>query len=341
MNALLLCLAALLPMQDGDQEQVKKLLRDLGSDDFETREKADQALRGMGDEAVPALKEAAEDEDAERAMRARTILKAIEDEKKQKKTLQRPMVPGLRFEFRDWTGGMTFRVKPDGGVELTVPETDPDNGKREFKTYSADSIDDFKKKYPEIAKKYNLDRMLPRVRIEGGEDPSDVLKKWRERFRNDDFDDLFRGFRWRMPGEEEDPFSDLDKWMENQRKLLDELLRRRGGGAPNAPRPPGLWDAVPPRDVLGVRVGPVNETLRSQLGLDEEEGIQVLGVEKGTLAERAGLKQHDIITKLDGRKVEDRWQFREQISKALQSQKFTLEVLRSGKRETLEIEPGK
>ena len=62
----------------GEEARVRVLVADLGSDDFEVREKAEAELKAMGARIRPHLEAAAKDKDAERAFRARAVLKAIE-----------------------------------------------------------------------------------------------------------------------------------------------------------------------------------------------------------------------------------------------------------------------
>ncbi|MHC4608684.1 MAG: PDZ domain-containing protein [Planctomycetota bacterium] len=108
---------------------------------------------------------------------------------------------------------------------------------------------------------------------------------------------------------------------------MEELLR-----APRAEEEP--------RRLLGVCVRRLPEALRAHLGLGEKEGVLVIKVQAGSLAEKAGLKKHDIILKLGKKTVEDRWQFRRDVRRALAGDAFTVEVLRGGKRQTLQVGPG-
>jgi len=54
-----------------------KLVRDLGADDFATREAAMKKLRAMGPAAAPALEQAADNDDPEVKMRARQLLQKV------------------------------------------------------------------------------------------------------------------------------------------------------------------------------------------------------------------------------------------------------------------------
>jgi len=62
------------------QDAVKKLIADLGAQDFRTREKADKTLRAIGARLRPQLDRAARDRDEERSFRARAILEVVKPE---------------------------------------------------------------------------------------------------------------------------------------------------------------------------------------------------------------------------------------------------------------------
>ena len=57
------------------------------------------------------------------------------------------------------------------------------------------------------------------------------------------------------------------------------------------------------RGVLGVQGGELNSALAERYGINETQGFYVAGVTKKSGAEKAGIKEGDIITKLDNKKV--------------------------------------
>jgi len=59
-------------------------------------------------------------------------------------------------DYNDWVRGVHFTMAADGKVQLTVPETKKEGEKREFKTYTADSLSEFIERYPELAKIHKL-----------------------------------------------------------------------------------------------------------------------------------------------------------------------------------------
>jgi hypothetical protein len=211
--------------------------------------------------------------------------------------------------------GVTLRVKDDGKVELAV---------KDDKTYSADSVEEFESKYPQVVKKQGLGRYLrPKGAATGGLD----------RFLPPDLRDF------KSPFEEED----FQKLLEDQKKWMDELRRRFNEqlpALPEAPPAPVPQERAPSGKEFGVKIDTVGETLRDQLGLKEGEGVLIGEVKPGSTAEKSGLKQHDIILKLDGKAVGDRWEFRKDVLKALDKPEFEFEILRAGKKETLKAKAG-
>ncbi|SRX55593.1 trypsin-like peptidase domain-containing protein [Aequorivita sp. CIP111184] len=54
------------------------------------------------------------------------------------------------------------------------------------------------------------------------------------------------------------------------------------------------------RGILGIQVGNLNSDLANKLGVDETQGVYVGGIEKGSGADKGGIKEGDIIKQLDG-----------------------------------------
>jgi HEAT repeat protein len=88
-EVLLLTVVIIIPLDDPaktaapDAKQLKKLIRDLGADEFSVREKATQSLSDIGRPALPALREALQQSiDAEVRQRARRIMDSIQTSRK-------------------------------------------------------------------------------------------------------------------------------------------------------------------------------------------------------------------------------------------------------------------
>jgi len=304
-----------------DDERIVRLVQELGADDYKVREAAEAELKKIGPPAIPHLKKALEDRDAERAERARRVLAELERPKPEEKEKKTPRRSGIKSVYRDLARGLTVTVE-DGKIEVTVPEEDKETGKKVYKTYKADSIEEFKEKHPDVARKWDIERVLPRFEFRPME-PGEFDKWWEEWKKR--FDEDLKGLRDPLDG-------DFDKWFEEQRKLLDELRKRRFGESPEK-RPP-----VPSEGggEFGIKIEPVNETLAAQLELKEGEGVQVAEVKAGSRAEKSGLKKHDVLVKMNGRSITDKWEFRRDVRASLEKG-FELEYFRSGKRESVKV----
>jgi Do/DeqQ family serine protease len=89
------------------------------------------------------------------------------------------------------------------------------------------------------------------------------------------------------------------------------------------------------RGKLGVQVQSVTSDLAASLKLPNTSGALVNGVEPGGAASRAGLKQGDVITALNGEKVTDSNALRNRIAGTKPGSTIELEIVRNGKTETV------
>lgn len=90
------------------------------------------------------------------------------------------------------------------------------------------------------------------------------------------------------------------------------------------------------RPYLGIRMNDLNDQLRSELGVGNSiQGAVVVEVVNGTPAASAGLTSNDIITSLNGTKVESASDLQDLIAKHKVGEKITLNVIRSGKQITV------
>jgi hypothetical protein len=190
---------------------------------------------------------------------------------------------------------------------------------------SEPSADEFRSKHPDLVKRYELDRYL------GGK-PKGVSQ--------DEFDEWWKQLKKGMPGLGpvpglDQPFDeDVQKFLEEQRELFGRLRRpQRQPGPETPPR----QAPVPGGRELGVRVETVGETLRDQLSLKENEGVLVTEVKPGSLAEKAGVKEHDILVTLEGKSIADRFQFRADVLTSLGKPEFEIELLRGGRRQSVKV----
>jgi Do/DeqQ family serine protease len=84
------------------------------------------------------------------------------------------------------------------------------------------------------------------------------------------------------------------------------------------------------RGYLGVGVQPITSDMAANLGLKEVRGVIVSNVESGSPAERAGLKQGDVITVINGTQIEDGNSLRNVIASAGPGAEVTITILRDG-----------
>jgi serine protease Do len=82
---------------------------------------------------------------------------------------------------------------------------------------------------------------------------------------------------------------------------------------------------------LGVAVQEVDQSFADSFRLDTVEGALVSSVERGSAADKAGLKSGDVIRKIDGQPVISSGELTAVVSNSRPGQKVTLEVWREGK----------
>jgi hypothetical protein len=90
---------------------------------------------------------------------------------------------------------------------------------------------------------------------------------------------------------------------------------------------------------IGVTIGRLGEALAAQVGIEENEGILIRSVERDAPAERAGLKRHDVLTEIDGRKVKGTRDLRAALEKLEEGDELPLKVRRGGREVKLDVRP--
>jgi S1-C subfamily serine protease len=96
-------------------------------------------------------------------------------------------------------------------------------------------------------------------------------------------------------------------------------------------------DGVVHRSKLGVTVQSLTPDLAESLGLPDAHGALVSGVEPGSPADHAGLKQGDVIVSLNDRQVVDGNALRNQIASTRPESSVSIGFLRNGKRESRSV----
>ncbi|MBW9265471.1 MAG: DegQ family serine endoprotease, partial [Candidatus Thiodiazotropha sp. (ex. Lucinisca nassula)] len=94
------------------------------------------------------------------------------------------------------------------------------------------------------------------------------------------------------------------------------------------------------RGFLGIMIQPLTPELAESFGTKYQKGILVAEVSENSPADRAGLKQGDLIFKLDGKNVGNVGDFRNRISLTSPGSKVGLEIIRNGKPKAIEVTVG-
>ena len=94
------------------------------------------------------------------------------------------------------------------------------------------------------------------------------------------------------------------------------------------------------RGRIGVYIQDLDKDLAESFGLDQRSGILIAQVMDDSPAQKAGLKQGDIVLELNGDKVSKVANFRNRVSLTAPGTKIKLLVLRDGDKKTLQVEVG-
>lgn len=84
------------------------------------------------------------------------------------------------------------------------------------------------------------------------------------------------------------------------------------------------------RGYLGVVPQTIDEEMAQALGLDNTQGALIASVEPGTPADKAGLKEQDVVLEIDGRKINHDTDFRLRVAEYNPGDKVRLKVVRAG-----------
>ncbi len=95
------------------------------------------------------------------------------------------------------------------------------------------------------------------------------------------------------------------------------------------------------RGYLGVVIQPLTPDLAESFSMDPGKGVLVAQVSENSPAEKAGLRQGDVIVEYGGKPVTDVGNFRNRVSLTAPGSTETITVLRDGKRKTLKVTIGR
>ncbi len=104
---------------------------------------------------------------------------------------------------------------------------------------------------------------------------------------------------------------------------------------------PQLKEGKIVRGYLGIRIKEVTKELAESFGLENVAGALVEEVTKNSPAEKAGLKEGDIIIEIDGKKIDDAMQLPKIIAMYKPDTRISVKVLREKKEITLKVVVGK
>lgn len=91
------------------------------------------------------------------------------------------------------------------------------------------------------------------------------------------------------------------------------------------------------RGVLGIRMGELTPVLAEELGIRENSGIYVGEVVSGGAAQKAGMKEGDIIQGINGQEVKTTPEFYEQLGKFHPGSQIQLRIKRDGNEKLLDV----
>jgi serine protease Do/serine protease DegQ len=91
------------------------------------------------------------------------------------------------------------------------------------------------------------------------------------------------------------------------------------------------------RGRIGVSLQTVTPDIATALGLPKVAGAIIGAVEKGSPAERAGIKTRDVVVEIDGKAVLNASEVRNRIGLREAGSRVSLTLLREGSRQTLSL----
>ena len=308
----------------GDAPDYGALVKSLGDDEFAARTKACEALESAGASARKALEEGAKSEDAQIRWSAQRLLRRLDDGGE----APRPRVlrfdenagagqPGvdeplrdmdrrmedLRRRLEDLRGGFRFEIQPDAkGARVERHVIANRDGERIDARVDADG-----KVAVRIGSKGADGK--PTEELFEAKDMAALEKdhpEVAEKVKGLIGDPIeFRGLGW-------------PAWTGQGNDILDRL------GRPAVAKP-----------ALGVTVSEVPPVLRTQLSIQDGEGIVVEEVLPGTPAARLGLRRHDVVLSINGVPVSGAAGVRAAVAAVKEGGALALRILRGGKAEEI------
>ncbi|RIL11693.1 MAG: hypothetical protein DCC75_01870 [Proteobacteria bacterium] len=94
------------------------------------------------------------------------------------------------------------------------------------------------------------------------------------------------------------------------------------------------------RGWLGIGIQNLSEDLAQSFNYPDTEGALVGHVEAGSPADKAGIKQGDIVVRMDGQKIKNVNQLRNSVASTSPGSKLKLEIVRDGRKESMTAKVG-
>jgi len=294
------CLMALIAF--AGEPTIEELVKNLGAEDYSAREDATRALIARGAAAIPALEKAVQDKDVEVRMRAGRALRAIREKPAPEQApvngqQEREAAPGTAQPRRQpqppGGNGTTHRstsMRFDKG-EWTITITSGVGAEKTTKTYRGKSLEELKKKHPEVREALGGTTFRFGNERPGGKpnafDPFKDFDKW---FEQNGFGNRRRGDPFGGAADLQKEIARLNQWA----RWLAQERARRGQVDPRA-RARQQAETL----LLGIRARKPETVLDAQLQL-RGRGLVIEKVEVDTLAARLGLQRYDILLELNG-----------------------------------------
>jgi len=111
-----------------------------------------------------------------------------------------------------------------------------------------------------------------------------------------------------------------------------------GPGEPREPAAIAWAGQEPPKVMVGIKHDEVSKETREKLGLNEGEGIYIVGVIDNLPADKAGIKTGDVIIEVEGKHMHDRGVLLEVLKKHEPGDNLTVIILRDGEKKKLKLE---
>lgn len=125
-------------------------------------------------------------------------------------------------------------------------------------------------------------------------------------------------------GQEQDISVTLGEWPNMQENLIRQWPGEFGGRAPA---------------FLGVQTTPLTPEMKTRMHVKAESGVVIVEVTQNSPAAKAGLKQDDVITNMNGTSIQDPLQLRDAVHQNGIDKEATLQVVRGNEQLTIKVKP--